>query len=82
MNADAWAVARAVRQPLFVLADDLTVEFANPAFCAAFSVEPELCEGRKIQEIGGGQWDIPALRRLLEDHAARSRPRRRPSRGA
>ncbi len=67
VNGDARVVARAVRQPLLVLADDLTVEVANPAFCAAFALAPGQTEGRKIYEIGDGCWDFPALRELLED---------------
>ncbi|MBD3315209.1 MAG: PAS domain S-box protein, partial [Chitinivibrionales bacterium] len=31
-----------------------------------FQVAPEETGGRLIYEVGGGQWDIPALRRLLE----------------
>jgi PAS domain S-box-containing protein len=50
-----------------VLADDLTVEVANPAFCAAFGAEPERDEGGKLFEIGNGRWAIPPLQELIED---------------
>lgn len=66
MNAGARAMARAVERPLLVIAEDLTVELANPAFCAMFAVAPEQSEGRRIDEIGGGRWLFPALRELLD----------------
>ncbi len=67
MNGDARAVARAVCQPLLVLADDLTVEVANPAFCEVFGTEPERDEGGKLFEIGNGRWAIRPLQELLEN---------------
>lgn len=67
MNEDARAIARAVCQPLLVLADDLTVEVVNPAFCAAFGAKPERDEGRKLFEIENGLWAIPQLQDLLHD---------------
>lgn len=67
MNDDARTIAQAVCRPLLVLAGDLTVEVANPAFCAAFGAAREHYEGRKLEEIGDGRWAVPALRTLLED---------------
>lgn len=72
VNPGAWAMARAVRQPLLVLAEDLTVELVNPAFGAAFGLAMGQGEGRRIYEIAGGQWDFPALRELLEVSLAAS----------
>jgi two-component sensor histidine kinase/PAS domain-containing protein len=62
----AEAIVRTVRQPLLVLADSFVVEAANPAFYRTFQVRPEETEGRPIHELGNGQWNIPALRELLE----------------
>lgn len=62
----AKAIARAIRQPLLVLSRGFVVEVANPAFYRTFQVRPEETEGRPIHELGNGQWDIPALRELLE----------------
>src|SRR5437762_5073735 len=45
----------------------LRVRSANRAFYQTFQVSPEETEGRLIYELGNGQWDIPALRTLLED---------------
>jgi two-component system cell cycle sensor histidine kinase/response regulator CckA len=39
----------------------------NRSFCQTFEVTPEETEGRLIYELGDFQWDIPALRELLEE---------------
>lgn len=54
-------------EPLLVLASDLTVRTANTAFFQQFNVKPGHIEGRKVYEIRDGEWNIPALRKLLED---------------
>ena len=56
-----------VREPLLMLDADLSVHSANRAFYQEFHVSPEETENRLIYELGNGQWDIPALRTLLED---------------
>ncbi|HEV8659589.1 MAG TPA: response regulator [Thermoanaerobaculia bacterium] len=56
-----------VREPLLVLDAALRVRSANIAFYQTFRVSPEETENRLIYELGNGQWDIPALRTLLED---------------
>jgi two-component system CheB/CheR fusion protein len=40
---------------------------ANEEFYLMFRVEVEDTEGKIVYELGNGQWDIPALRKLLED---------------
>jgi chemotaxis protein methyltransferase CheR len=49
-----------------VLEGDLTIRFANRSFCSTFAVAPEDTIGRKLYELGSGQWDIPKLRTALE----------------
>jgi len=56
-----------VREPLIVLDAALRVRSANSAFYQTFRVSPAETENRPIYELGNGQWDIPALRTLLED---------------
>jgi PAS domain S-box-containing protein len=56
-----------VREPLLILDADLRVLRANRSFYQTFQVAPEATEGRLIYELGNHQWDIAALRRLLED---------------
>jgi two-component sensor histidine kinase/PAS domain-containing protein len=63
----AEAIVETVRHPLLVLNGDLIVETANPAFYRCFEVDPEETRGRRLYDLGNGQWDIPELRRLLEE---------------
>src|SRR5471032_2999888 len=56
-----------VREPLLTLDSTLRVHSANRAFYKTFKVSSEETENRLIYELGNGQWDIPALRNLLED---------------
>src|SRR6185436_3622041 len=44
----------------------------NRAFYHTFRVSPEETENQLIYELGNGQWDIPALRILLEDIVPKS----------
>lgn len=55
-----------IREGILVLEPDLTIRFANRSFCHTFAVAPEHTVGRKLYEIGNGQWDIPKLRTSLE----------------
>ena len=51
--------------PLVILEPDLRVRKANEAFYATFGVAAGQTEGRLIYELGNGQWNIPALRKLF-----------------
>jgi PAS domain S-box-containing protein len=55
-----------IREGILVLKPDLTIRFANRSFCLIFAVAPEHIVGRKLYEIGNGEWDIPKLRTSLE----------------
>ena len=64
----AQNIVDTVREPLLMLDPTLRVRSANRAFYQTFHVSPEETEdSRLIYELGNGQWDIPALRTLLED---------------
>jgi two-component sensor histidine kinase len=65
-RVDPVDLVETIREGLLVLESDLTVSFANRSFCQTFSVAPEHTVGRKLYELGNGQWDIPKLRMLLE----------------
>jgi chemotaxis protein methyltransferase CheR len=69
--ADAWALAQGivdtVREPVLVLDSDLRVIAASRSFYSAFEVKPDDTQGRLLYALGDGQWDIPALRVLLEN---------------
>ncbi|TVP44637.1 MAG: PAS domain S-box protein [Gemmatimonadales bacterium] len=63
-----------LREPFLVLDRDLRVETANRAFYAHFGVSPEETEDRLVFELGNGQWDIPGLRKLLDEVLSRTEP--------
>jgi len=55
-----------LREPFLVLNVDLRVKTANRAFYDRFQVTEGETEGRLVYDLGNGQWDIPALRTLLD----------------
>ena len=63
----AQAIIETLREPLLVLDGDLRVISANSAFYQFFKGVPQETENRLIYELGDRQWDIPALRKLLEE---------------
>src|SRR5678815_4957358 len=63
----ALNIVNTVREPLLMLDTSLRVRSANRAFYQTFQVSAEETENRLIYELGNGQWDIPALRRVLEE---------------
>lgn len=62
----AEKIVDASRDPLLILGWDLRVKLANETFYNTFRVDRSQTEGRMVYELGNGQWDIPALRNLLE----------------
>jgi len=68
----AQNIVDTVREPLLMLDTTLRVQSANRAFYQTFHVSPEETENHLIYELGNGQWDIPALRTLLEDVVPKS----------
>jgi PAS domain S-box-containing protein len=70
-TVEAWRFAESItdtiQEALLVLTGDLRVVSANQTFYRAFGVSREETVGRPLYELGNHQWDIPELRRLLED---------------
>lgn len=60
-------VVDVVREPILILDKDLRVMAANESFYRMFQVEAKDTEKKIVYELGNGQWNIPALRKLLED---------------
>lgn len=60
-------VVDVVREPVLILDKDLCVMAANDPFYHTFQVEPKDTTGNVVYELGNGQWDIPDLRKLLEN---------------
>jgi diguanylate cyclase (GGDEF)-like protein/PAS domain S-box-containing protein len=63
----AEAIVQTVREPLLVLDEAFRVVTANQAFYQVFDTAPQETEHTLIYELGSQQWDIPELRRLLEE---------------
>jgi len=63
----ADALIETIREPLLVLDGELRVKRATSAFCDQFRVSPDATEGRLLYDLGDRQWNIPALRSLLEE---------------
>jgi formate hydrogenlyase transcriptional activator len=61
------SIVETIREPLIVLTPDLRVISANHSFYETFQVTPGETEGRFVYSIGDHQWDIPGLRKLLEE---------------
>jgi PAS domain-containing protein len=68
---ESWTYIKTVvdvlREPVIILDKNCKVLAANEAFYKLFHVEPKETEGKNIYKLGNGQWDIPALRKLLQD---------------
>ena len=67
------AIVDTVREALVVLDRNLRVICASRSFYRMFAVDARNTVGRMFYELDDGQWDIPALRRLLEDVIHRHR---------
>lgn len=67
----AWTyiqtVVDTVRHPFLILDEHLVVISANRTFYAFFQVTKEETEGKRVYDLGNGQWDIEKLSILLED---------------
>jgi PAS domain S-box-containing protein/putative nucleotidyltransferase with HDIG domain len=68
IDVDYFAdIVATIRDPLLVLSDDLQVLAANGSFYNTFKVKQKDTIGRQIYDLGNRQWNIPALRLLLEN---------------
>ena len=61
------SIVATVHEPLLVLDANLKVRTASRAFYQNFRVTAEETEGRMLFDLGNRQWDIPELRRRLEE---------------
>lgn len=76
VNADelwkvAWTyittVVDTLREPFLILDEKLRVISANRTFYTTFQVKKDETEGKRVYDLGNGQWDIHKLKILLED---------------
>ena len=60
-----------VRSPVIVLDRNRCVKTATARFYETFQLLPKDTEGFSIFDIGGGQWNFPEFRALLEERLIR-----------
>jgi two-component system, chemotaxis family, CheB/CheR fusion protein len=70
----AESVVESVPTPLLVLRRDSTIRIANRAFYQAYRLQPAQVENQLLHEMGGKQWDLPALRTAMEQLATDQEP--------
>jgi hypothetical protein len=71
MWQESWTyiktVVDVVREPVLILDKNLKVMAANESFYRTFQVGLKDTEGKVVYNLGNGQWNIPELRKLLEN---------------
>lgn len=60
------AIIDTIREPLIVLDENLRIVVASSSFYKKFALTHSGTKGKMFYDLGNGQWDIPALRTLLE----------------
>ena len=68
------SIVDTIRDPLVVLEDDMTLVTASRAFLTMFGITQEEAQGRRVAELGQHQWDVPALRHLMEKVLPENKP--------
>jgi two-component sensor histidine kinase len=62
----AWAIVDTVREPFLVLDRDLRVVVASRSFYTTFQIGPNETQGKLLYDLSDGEWNIAALRLLLD----------------
>lgn len=70
--ASTLAVILSSNEPLLFLTDDQTVIAASASFCRAFEIDPATIAGKRLSELGNGEWAMPRLESLLKATASGS----------
>jgi chemotaxis protein methyltransferase CheR len=63
----AKTVIDIIREPVLILDAHFSVLDASEPFYHMFKTRAQDTQGKSIYELGSGQWNIPGLRKLLED---------------
>jgi PAS domain S-box-containing protein len=70
----AQCIVDTIRDPLVVLEHDMTIVTASKAFLTIFGITEAETQGRRVSELGQRQWDVPALRDLMERVLPENKP--------
>jgi PAS domain S-box-containing protein len=68
------SIVDTIRDPLVVLETDMTIVTASKAFLTMFGITEAETRGRRISELGQHQWDVPALRHLMDKVLPENKP--------
>src|SRR5476651_224097 len=68
------SIVDTIRDPLVVLENDMTIVTASKAFLTIFGITQAEAHGRRVSELGQHQWDVPALRHLLDKVLPENKP--------
>jgi PAS domain S-box-containing protein len=68
------SIVDTIRDPLVVLENDMTIVTASKAFLTIFGSTEAETHGRRVSELGQHQWDVPALRHLMEKVLPENKP--------
>ena len=68
------SIVDTIRDPLVVLESDMTVVTASNAFLKMFGITQAEAHGRRVSELGQHQWDVPALRHLMDKVLPENKP--------
>ncbi|WP_375161668.1 HWE histidine kinase domain-containing protein [Bradyrhizobium sp. RDT46] len=71
-HVQAQGIVDTLEEPLLVLDQTASVLTANRGFYETFRVGRDDTVGRSLFDLGNGQWDIPGLRRLVNEIIPRS----------
>jgi two-component sensor histidine kinase len=63
-------IVAASNEPLLFLTGDLRIIAFSDSFCRAFQISPVGLAGRRLPEIGSGEWGMPKLGSLLKATAS------------
>jgi len=61
------AILDTIHEPMIILDKNFRVKSANKSFYVKFHVKEENTQGLLLHELGNRQWNIPQLRKLLEE---------------
>ena len=71
LGEESWTyiktVVDIVHEPILILDEELRVMAANEPFYRTFQTDQNETEGKVVYKLGNGQWNIPSLKKLLED---------------
>ena len=66
----ALAMVVSSTAPLLLLDGEQKIVAASASFCETFGIAPATIQGRRLHELGDGEWNVPQLRSLINATAS------------